>query len=263
MKDSPDPFYFDFGADASARLPDDWDEVLVIHMRQGDVMETAASGVYFGHAQPPCAYYEDVIETGRDGGSFEKVLLVTSETPDDKPLAINPCVGWLREKYGSAAAAVAAPRKDDKKATKHARMRTKLIPGPRFRKTSVLSDLFLLSNAVNLAESHSTFTMGAVLLNRRLRRHFFVAFPATINSVPECVAMTSAGTTATATATASSHGAMTTARRCIPTRTVRMPGVTQVQYVAQGWLNFNFDGLSFDAADGSVGRAAPCYYIYN
>jgi len=38
-------------------------------------------------------------------------------------------------------------------------------------------DLHILSSAINLAEGHSTFTMGTTMFNTQLKRHFVPANP--------------------------------------------------------------------------------------
>merc|ERR1712157_151444 len=90
------------GETVKKSLKIDWNEVLVIHIRQGDVMSmTYPPHRLMGHSQPPCTYYEDVIETGYiNGGAFPYVLIVTN--PQTEDVRINPCVQYIQDRYSSS-----------------------------------------------------------------------------------------------------------------------------------------------------------------
>jgi hypothetical protein len=65
-----------------------------MHIRSGDIFhEPIHSEGHYAHghyAQPPCAYYSDIIMHGNNGGPFHHVLVVTHK---DKA---NPCIGVLQ-----------------------------------------------------------------------------------------------------------------------------------------------------------------------
>lgn len=141
-----------------------WKDVVVIHFRHGDVIRAQREKVpNLNHLQPPCAFYKDVILHGRRGAPFPFVILVSGVYSRDE---IGPCEAEIETMFPE-----------------------KVINTTRFKhdhlgaiNDPMLIDLALLTNAVNLVESHSTMTMATVLLSTQLRRHFFVTMPHTVTS---------------------------------------------------------------------------------
>jgi len=171
-----DLFESDFGVEPSIDKVihtigvDDWNDVLVIHIRQGDVMARAnkPGPKLFIHSQPPCAFYEDVIETGLDGYPFPYLLIITNEATT--PIHRNACNNYLNEKYGT--------RDHFTKILDYDMLADRLYTVPSHAgdegyNEGMRKDLYILTQAVNIAEGHSTFTLGTVLLNKNLKRHFF------------------------------------------------------------------------------------------
>lgn len=179
------PFKTDFGVYPS--LPEvtntfgvNWEEVIVLHIRQGDVMKLVHVGRHLGHSQPPCAYYEDVIETGYNGGPFPYVLIITNKIKNRDPLLVNICDQYLEERYGSG--------EHNTKLLDYNMISDRLFTkdshaGKAGQHEGLRKDLFILTQAVNVGEGHSTFTMGTTLFNYKLKRHFYPAAPATINTL--------------------------------------------------------------------------------
>lgn len=66
-------------------------ERLTIHLRSGDLFSERAG--HKQHKQPPCKFYDKVIETGLDGKPFSKVLVVTENE------RTNPCLSLLLERH--------------------------------------------------------------------------------------------------------------------------------------------------------------------
>lgn len=100
------PFVADFGlqpamATASQRMDIPWEDVIVLHMRGGDAQATAQRGDYMGHMQPPCSYYEDIVETGDDGRAFPYVLVITERKTMTVAGGINPCAAYIEDRYRS------------------------------------------------------------------------------------------------------------------------------------------------------------------
>lgn len=156
----------------------DWNDVLVLHIRQGDVMSNAyAPHFLFLHSQPPCAYYEDAIETGFVNGTAFPYILITTNPQKDE-MRKNPCAKYLHDRYTSGLypnTKVLDYNQLISGFTETYRLPTRWKP--------VRLDLHILIEAVNLAEGHSTFTMGTTMLNTKLKRHFVPANPSTINCV--------------------------------------------------------------------------------
>jgi len=176
------PFVSDFGVEPSfvevaESLAVDIEEVIVLHIRQGDVMNIAyPPRLLFIHSQPPCAYYEDAIETGYiDGTAFPWVLIITNTQSEEK--SKNPCAQYLQDRYS-----------DDSHPTKIFNYETvaggfELDDRLPTEYNFLRIDLHILTEAINLAEGHSTFTMGTNMLNTKLKRNFVPANPSTINCV--------------------------------------------------------------------------------
>jgi len=215
------PYATDFGVYPSMEnvtntIGVSWNEVLVLHIRQGDVMAQVNVMKKFVHSQPPCAYYEDAIETGYNGKPFPYVLIVTNKIKDRNANQTNPCDQYLEDRYSSG-----------EHTTKL--LNYNLVSNRLFTRDShagvvgenedLRKDLFILTEAVNLAEGHSTFTIGTVMLNYKLKRHFYPSAPATINTV------------------------LPTKRTIdgleVYTRQFYLPNVEQTSYILHGWLGFD------------------------
>ena len=229
------PFETDFGVypsleEVTSSVGVNLEEVIVLHIRQGDVMWLVNEQTNFGHSQPPCAYYEDVIETGYDGKPFPFVLIITNKIRDKNPIFINICDQYLEEKYS----------KSDQ-ATKI--LPYHLISRRLFTKDShagkagdlegLRKDLFILTEAVNVAEGHSTFTMGTVMFGYNLKRHFYPSAPATINSL--------------APTTNTLDGLI------LYQRQFYVPGVEQTLYILDGWLGFDGSCKVYEGGFSNIG----------
>ena len=173
------PFLVDFGVtpslhEASQAIGVDWNEVMVVHIRQGDVMKIAyPPRNLFGHSQPPCAYYEDAIETGYDGAAFPFVLIITNSKEDEQEK--NPCDAYLKDRYNTG--------RYPTKLLDYDLLLNKLVADDSNPHNFLRMDLHILTTAINLAEGHSTFTMGTTMFSTQLKRHFVPANPSTINCV--------------------------------------------------------------------------------
>jgi len=234
-------FETDFGVEPSIEKVvntigvDDWKDVLVIHIRQGDVMARAnkSGPKLFIHSQPPCAFYEDVIETGLDGQPFPYVLIVTNEATS--LIHQNACNNYLNDKYST--------RDNFTKLLDYDMLVDRLHTvsshaGDTGYNDGMRKDLYILTQAVNVAEGHSTFTMGTTLLNYNLKRHFYPSTPATINSVPQ------------AKVTLNGHW--------VNTRQFYIPTIQQTTYVLHDWLGYNgscnvYKNTSTSELDGNLG----------
>lgn len=198
MDMNTNPFISNFGITpslidaATNAISIDWNDVLVLHIRQGDVMEIAyPPHSSFVHSQPPCSYYEDVIETGyANNTAFPYVLIITN--PQEDEIRKNPCDQYLRDRYGNDNNNNDVDGHDDNLETLQT---SKLLDYEKIINqlnaddshdpvyNYLRYDLHILSQAINLAEGHSTFTMGTNMLNTNLKRHFVPANPSTINCV--------------------------------------------------------------------------------
>jgi len=231
--EQPNPFVPDFGIQpsmeiASSRMDIPWKDVIVLHVRGGDAHALANRGGYMGHMQPPCSYYEDIVETGYDNGkAFPYVLVITSrKITNFDAEGINPCAAYIEDRYRSGSHATQLV--DYNELAQHLSSKTNDI-----KHIGIRVDLFILSNAVNLAEGHSTFTMGTNLLNYQLQRHFVPAGPATINSFRQMK---------------KSNGS-----KIEYTRQYYSESITQVQYLMPGWFDY-------DASCAAMTKGTYRYY---
>lgn len=225
--EQPNPFVADFGIQpamkiASQRMDIPWKDVIVLHMRGGDAQAVAYRGEFMGHMQPPCSYYEDIVETGYDNGTaFPYVLVITERKKKMQPEAINPCAAYIENRYRSGLHATKLVNYNE--LAQHLSNKADDDEHIGQRK-----DMFILSNAVNLGEGHSSFTMGTNLLNHQLKRHFVPSAPATINSFLQ-MKTSSDGT------------------RIEYLRQYYSENVTQVQYLMPGWLDYNASCSALEA----------------
>lgn len=180
----------------------DWDSTLVIHIRQGNAQEVAASGRMYGHMQPPCAYYLKAIEHGFDNKAFPFVLIVTNRQVPGT-LGYGPCADAIEKAHPDKVINM-----------------THFISQFQSEFGLLGFDIYLLSQAVNVAEGHSTFTMGTTILNRNLKRNFLPAAPHTINSIRPMVPNV--------------HGEKVHSRGLY-----QASGVYQEMMVMDGWLGYN------------------------
>jgi len=217
------PYIADFGIypsmhNVTNNIGVDWENVVVLHIRQGDVMvQVNGPQKIFWHSQPPCAFYEDVIETGyKDGKPFPYVLIITNKIPGRHPNLINICDQYLEDRYASGEYATKLLDYNlisDRLLTKDSHA------GNPEENVGLRKDLYILSEAINVAEGHSTFTMGTTIFNYNLKRHFYPSAPATINTV------------------------LPTKRTIdglsVYTRQFYLPNVEQTLYILDGWLEFD------------------------
>jgi len=163
--------------EAANILKVNWKEVIVLHIRQGDVMQNHYPPNYkFIHSQPPCAYYEDAVETGYvNGTDFPYVLIITNTQEEE--IKKNPCAQYLEDRYSSGSYPT--------KILNYEKLISgfKDVFGPPSKYEFLRIDLHILTEAINLVEGHSTFSMGTNMLNNKLKRHFVPASPSTINCV--------------------------------------------------------------------------------
>lgn len=115
------------------------DRSLVMHMRGGDIMLPSTPSNT--HPQPPCSFYEDVMEHGNDGMAFQRALLVTQDFR-------NPCVKRMRQKY---------------------------VGRLTVQSSSIHDDACALISATSLAISSSTWGSALARLNPNLR-NLYVPF---------------------------------------------------------------------------------------
>lgn len=216
------PFKTDFGVYPSLQdvlliFGVNVEEVIVVHIRQGDVMSMINERHMFVHTQPPCAYYEDVIETGYNGGHFPYVLIITNKIADRNPNLINICDQYLEDRYKSGHHGTKllnynfVTNRLHTKDTTHA--------GPAKGNEGLRKDLFILTEAINVAEGHSSFTIGTTMVNFNLKRHFYTSAPATITGFLQT--------------TRSIDG------KSLYQRQFYLPNIEQTLYVLNGWLGFD------------------------
>jgi len=115
-------------------------ETLVIHLRDGDVATDTSSP----HAQPPCAYFHDVILFGNNGVAFKWVLLVHS---NQEPL--NPCVSELSARHTDKLGSLDQPR-------------------------TVINDTCMVLQAKNLALTSSSFGITLAMMSHNVARLFVI-----------------------------------------------------------------------------------------
>lgn len=114
---------------------------IVMHMRSGDIMKHPALNGFY--AQPPCAYYRDVVDRGNAGKQFEHVLIVTQADRG------NPCVDELVRAFPD---------------------RVTVQSG------SVGEDSCAILSAQNLALSYGTFSLTLSRLNTAPLRNLYIPF---------------------------------------------------------------------------------------
>jgi len=228
------PFESDFGVEPSIELITNslgvaWSDVLVIHIRQGDVMyrPNKTGPKMFHHSQPPCAYYEDVIETGYDGAPFPFLLIITNKVKD--PVNINPCDKYIDDKYRSGQHTTMLL---DYELVENRLNTVQSHAGAPGQNDGVRKDLYILTKAVNIAEGHSTFTMGTLLLNYNLKRHFYPSTPGTITGLKQAK--------------------VTIAGNWVNTRQFNISGIQQTLYVLNGWLGYNASCAVYKSLDGNL-----------
>lgn len=68
---------------------------LVIHMRSGDAMTTTSGLASLEVHQPPCSFYDKVIEGGVNGAQFKNIRIVTQND------TLNPCVREIQDRHPS------------------------------------------------------------------------------------------------------------------------------------------------------------------
>jgi len=153
----------------------DMSETLVVHLRGGDVYEklnlyshTISVKNAWRQSQPPCSIFLDAARTGKDGGPFEKVLILSAENSTDRNA--NPCYAVLVDKLGDQVVDVAQYLKHDKSVSL-SRIDNR-PPLSKSAKESLHQDLQILTSAQYVATSCSTFSLFAPLMNPGLRRLF-------------------------------------------------------------------------------------------
>lgn len=118
-----------------------WDHALgpegvVLHMRGGDIMVPNSQSGYY--SQPPCAYYQWVVEYGNNYGPFKDVLIVSQDRR-------NPCIDFIQN----------------------------LHPGKvRFQSSSLREDACTLASAQNLACSLGTFCITLGSVNKNVKNQY-------------------------------------------------------------------------------------------
>ena len=127
-----------------ARAIVDADNVLTVHLRGGDILKHRGG---FDYHPAPCSFYADIAATGRGGGQFSRLLVVSEGG------AKHPCVPWLaRELNGSGTVL-------------------------ELRSRGVLEDWATLAAARHLALSpSSTFGLSAALANKTRTAIFLPTF---------------------------------------------------------------------------------------
>ena len=118
------------------------EDELVMHLRDGDVAGDTAGT----HAQPPCAYFLRVIETGNHGGRFSAVHLVHKGAK--KPSRLSPCLAEIKAR--------AAPR-------------TRVIES---NATTLEDDVCLILKATNLALTVSSFGVTLAMMSASVKQLF-------------------------------------------------------------------------------------------
>jgi len=150
-------------------------ETLDVHLRGGDVYEklfkkniSMSARNAWKQSQPPCSIFLDAARTGKDGGPFEKVLVLSAQHATDP--TVNPCYAVLVDKLGDKVMDVAQYLKHDKPVSlSRIENRPPLSKGA---KESLHQDLQILTSAQYVATSCSTFSLFAPLMNPGLRRLF-------------------------------------------------------------------------------------------
>eukprot|EP00747_Dinoflagellata_sp_TGD_P109810 gnl/TRDRNA2_/TRDRNA2_170793_c0_seq5.p1 gnl/TRDRNA2_/TRDRNA2_170793_c0~~gnl/TRDRNA2_/TRDRNA2_170793_c0_seq5.p1 ORF type:complete len:409 (+),score=47.52 gnl/TRDRNA2_/TRDRNA2_170793_c0_seq5:160-1227(+) len=119
------------------------EDTITIHMRDGDVAHDTSSH----HAQPPCLYFETVIESGYNGSSFKYVDLV-----HDGEQPLNPCVDVIKSKYAD-----------------------KILhnKGTGVTDSAIKVDSCKVLKANNLAMTTSSFAGTLALMNNQVSRYFY------------------------------------------------------------------------------------------
>jgi len=150
-------------------------ETLVVHLRGGDVYERflkkntwMSAESAWKQSQPPCSIFLDAARTGKDGGPFEKVVILSEQKVTDP--SANPCYAVLVDKLGDSVVDVAQYLKHDKSVSL-----SKIENRPELsdqKKENLHQDMQILTSARYVATSCSTLSLFAPLMNPGLQRLF-------------------------------------------------------------------------------------------